>query len=77
MLQAGWETGCHLSALPTLMFWEEEGSVNGLEVWKPEKLFLTISGPFIVILVHQLDDSQASSVMAQGFKSAFFSSGWG
>lgn len=78
MLQAGWEPGCHRStSLLTLIFWEEEGSVNGLEVWKPKKLFLTVSGPFVVILVHQLDDSHASSVMAQDFKSAFFSGGGG
>lgn len=78
MLQAGWEPGCHRNAsLLTLIFWEEEGSVNGLELWKPEKLFLTVSGLFVVIFVHQLDDSHVSSVMAQGFKSAFFSRGWG
>lgn len=78
MLQAGWEPGCHRStSLLTLIFWEEEGSVNALEVWKPKKLFLTVSGPFVVILVHQLDDSHASSVMVQDFKSAFFSGGGG
>lgn len=75
---AGWVGGrCHLSAyLPTLISWEEGGNVSGLELWKLEKLFLTVSSPFFVILVHQLDDSHASYLVAQGFKGAFLSRGW-